>query len=108
MNTAVLILISAAGVIALVNLVKSFGVTGKWSALAALVIGIALNLAAWKAGAAFAGADWFTVAATGALVGLGASGLYDTTSPTTMSYAAAELDQVSFAESYDEANRPVR
>lgn len=79
MNTAVLILISVVGVVALTNLVKQFGVVGKWSMLAALVLGIVLNLAAWSSGAAFVGADWFTVAATGAMVGLGASGLYDST-----------------------------
>lgn len=78
--TAVLTIISVPGVIALVNLIKTKVDLGKWAALVAFTLGIGLNLAAWAAGAAYTGVDAFTVACIGALVGLGASGIYDQTS----------------------------
>ena len=64
-------------ILALVNLSKSFGVTGKWAALVAVLLGVGINLAQW----AWADAAWFTAATSGLLLGLGAAGLYDITPP---------------------------
>lgn len=79
MQSAVVTIISVAGVTALVNLIKSKWPLGKWAALVAFVLGIGLNLAAFYAHAAYVGSDPFTVGCIGALVGLGASGYYDVT-----------------------------
>lgn len=79
--TAVATIISVPGVIALVNLIKTRVDLGKWAALLAFALGIGINLAAWAAGAAYAGMDAFSVAAVGAMTGLGAAGLYDVTKP---------------------------
>lgn len=92
--TAVTVIISVPGVIALVNLIKTRVSLGKWAALVAFALGISLNLAAWAAGAAYAGVDAFSVACVGALVGLGASGLYDVvgrSASTIENYAAPEI-----------------
>lgn len=81
--TAVTVIISVPGVLALVNLAKTVVDLGKWAALVSFVLGIGINLAAFYCGAAYGGANLFGVVAIGALTGLGASGLYDVTSRPT-------------------------
>jgi len=77
--TAVLTVLSVPGVIAIVNLIKSRIELGKWAALLAFALGIGLNVGASFAGAAYQGANVFGVVCVGALVGLGAAGVYDVT-----------------------------
>lgn len=77
--TAVVTIISVPGIIALVNLVKAHVELGKWAALLAFVLGVGINLAAWAAGAAYVGVDAFSVSALGAMTGLAAAGVYDST-----------------------------
>ena len=60
-------------VLALVNLGKQFGVSGRWSALLAVLLGVGLNLAQW----AWSEHAWFAAAAQGLTLGLAAAGLYD-------------------------------
>lgn len=64
---------SVPGVVAVVNLLKQLGVTGKWSLVAAIVVGAALNVANFYLGDVGA----YQAAVTGVMVGLGAAGIYD-------------------------------
>ena len=72
-GTAVTNLATLPAILALVNLGKRFGLSGPWSALAAVILGVALSMAeqAWGASPVFAAAR------TGLILGLGAAGLYD-------------------------------
>ncbi|MDD7465978.1 MAG: hypothetical protein PUK59_07100 [Actinomycetaceae bacterium] len=71
-------------VLALTNLAKKFGVTGKWATLAAVVIAIGvqfLDAAATYAWDAY-GLNWHYLAritSQGIILGLSAAGLYDIT-----------------------------
>lgn len=67
---------SLPGVVALVNLLKQFGVTGKWSLVAAIIIGVGLNVANGYLGDVAVYQD----AMSGLLIGLGAAGVYDLSS----------------------------
>lgn len=66
-------------ILAVVNLAKQFGVTGKWSALLAVVLGLIfkvldysfVNWGYWDA------AGWYGSLVVGAVLGLSAAGLYD-------------------------------
>jgi len=64
---------SVPGVVAVVNLLKQLGVTGKWSLVAAIAVGAALNIANHYLGDAGA----YQAAVTGVMVGLAAAGVYD-------------------------------
>ena len=66
-------ILSVPAVVAIVELCKSFGVKGKWALLAAVIVAVALNLAAyvWATSGAFA------AIVAGLLLGLSAAGLYD-------------------------------
>jgi len=66
-------ILSVGAIIAIVNVLKSFGVTGKWSLAAALVVAVVLNLAAY----AFATSGWYEAVVAGLLSGLAAAGVYD-------------------------------
>ena len=66
-------LLSVPAVVAIVTLAKSFGLSGKWSLLAAVVVAVALQLAAYQ----WSAEGWFSAVATGLLLGLSAAGLYD-------------------------------
>jgi len=81
--SAAVLLISPAGVLALVNFAKKLGLTGSWALLLAPVLGIALNVTAFYSGIAYVGAPLFAVVAIGAIAGLTASGLWDVSSQTT-------------------------
>lgn len=63
-------------ILALVNLAKHFGVVGRWSTLLAVALGVLLALADWAA-IGPPGGSWYTAAASGLILGLSASGLYD-------------------------------
>lgn len=82
-------LASVPGIVALVNLGKGLGLSGRWSALAAVVLGVALNLASWG----LAGYTWYSAAADGLILGLGAAGLYDLTSGPAPRRAVGEEGQ---------------
>lgn len=68
-------ILSVPAIVAIVNLTKSFGVEGKWSLLAAVVVAVAINLSAFY----FAASGAYEAVATGLLIGLSAAGLYDVT-----------------------------
>jgi hypothetical protein len=70
---AVNALASIPAILALVQVCKAFGVSGKWAIAAALVIGVALNVAVYL----WAASGVFDAVATGLLYGLGGMGLYD-------------------------------
>lgn len=75
----VIILATAPAIVALVNLCKRFGLTGAWSALVAVVLGVALAVGDYLWGAS----GLYQAAAGGLLLGLAAAGLYDLTSGGT-------------------------
>ena len=65
-------ILSVPAVVAIVTLLKSFGVAGKWALLAALVVAVALNVADTRGPQAAC-----TRSSSGLLTGLAAAGLYD-------------------------------
>lgn len=60
-------------ILAIVNLLKDFGVSGKWSMLAAVTVGVALATGEYF----LATYGVYHAVASGLLLGLGAAGLYD-------------------------------
>lgn len=66
-------LVTVPAIVALTNLIKSLGIGGKWSALVAVALGVALSVADY----ALAGTGWWNAASGGLLLGLAAAGLYD-------------------------------
>ena len=80
MNTAISLGLSVLMVIALVNLLKGIGLSGKWSALVAVVIGVALAIADFQLGSS----GMYVAAIGGLKIGLGAAGLYDVTKTPTL------------------------
>jgi len=72
MDTVTTIL-SVPAVLAIVQLLKSFGVVGKWALLAAVIVAVALNVAdyLWSA------SGLYGAVISGLLLGLAAAGLYD-------------------------------
>lgn len=70
---AVNVILSAPAVLAIVELLKSFGVTGKWAMLAAVVVAVGL----FEAAHFFGGSGAYQAAMQGLLVGLAAAGVYD-------------------------------
>lgn len=66
-------ILSVPAVVAIVELLKSFGVAGKWALLAALVVAVALNVADYL----WATSGLYGAVVAGLLLGLSAAGLYD-------------------------------
>lgn len=66
-------LLSVPAVLAVVTLLKTFGVVGRWALLAAVLVAVALNVAdyLWSA------AGLYAAIVSGLLLGLSAAGLYD-------------------------------
>lgn len=64
---------SVPAIVALVNLFKGLGLSGRLSALVAVLLGVILNILSVAA----AGNPIFEAACTGLLLGLAAAGLYD-------------------------------
>lgn len=75
MNTTVIFVLSVPAILAIVNLLKGVGLSGKWSALAAVLIAIALNVANFY----LASVGAYQAAMQGMILGLSAAGLYDAT-----------------------------
>lgn len=78
MSANVLTLVSVPAILALVNLAKGLGLSGKWAALVAVVLGAGLAVAQGQLGAL----PWFQDLIQGVLLGLSAAGLYDIAAPT--------------------------
>lgn len=72
MDTVTTIL-SVPAVLAIVQLLKSFGVAGKWALLAAVIVAVALNVADYL----WATSGLYGSVVSGLLLGLAAAGLYD-------------------------------
>ena len=84
MDTA-LTLATVPAILAIVQLGKSLGLSGKWSALVAVILGVLLSVATYLLSAY----GWYQAAASGLILGLSAAGLYDAAriaSPTTTTY----------------------
>lgn len=79
-------IVTVPAIVALTNLIKGLGVGGKWSALVAVLLGVALSVAAW----ALAGTGWWDAASSGLLLGLAAAGLYDLAPGDTPRHAVEE------------------
>lgn len=80
MTGAVLTLLTAPAILALVNLLKGLGLGGRWSALAAVLLGVGVALVEH-----YAPADPVQTLTPGLIIGLSAAGLYDATAkPATM------------------------
>jgi hypothetical protein len=75
----IILILTPAAILALVNLAKRLGLSGAWSALLAVILGIALHLAVWYWGAE----TWFSYAVQGLIAGLSAAGLYDVAGTVT-------------------------
>lgn len=73
MDTVTTIL-SVPAVLAIVEFLKSFGVSGKWSLAAAVVVAVALNVADYL----WSSSGLYGAVVSGLLLGLAAAGLYDT------------------------------
>ena len=71
MSANVLTLVSVPAILALVNLAKGLGLSGKWAALVAVVLGAGLAVAQGQLGAL----PWFQDLIQGVLLGLSAAGL---------------------------------
>ena len=72
MTETAVTLLTAPAILALVNLVKSLGLSGKWSALVAVTLGVGVACLQ-----AYAPAEAVQTISQGLIVGLGAAGLYD-------------------------------
>ena len=81
---AIVTLSTVPAVLALTNLLKGLGLSGKFSALVAVVLGIGLSVADYG----LAGSGWYHAAVSGLTLGLGAAGLYDTTKTATTKTAS--------------------
>ena len=68
-------IIGVPAIVALVNLLKSSISLGRYAALVAVIIGIAISLAVHTWG----DQAWFAAAAQGLIFGLGAAGIWDIT-----------------------------
>jgi hypothetical protein len=68
------LVLSVPVIVAIVELGKKFGLTGRWAMLAAVVAGIGLSVASFYLGAS----GGYQAALQGGLLGLAAAGLYDT------------------------------
>lgn len=78
MSDTALTLLAAPAILALVNLFKTLGISGKWSALLAVVLGVLIALFE-----AFAPAQLADTIEAGTICGLGAAGLYDVANPAS-------------------------
>lgn len=74
LDPSLITLISIPAILALVNLAKSFGVSGKWAALLSVGLGVALVL-----GQHYVDAELWSLISLGLILGLSAAGLYDAT-----------------------------
>jgi hypothetical protein len=103
--TAAVLLMSPAGVLALVKWLGSLGLSGYWKLAAAPVIGIALNLAAFYSGIAYVGAPIFAVIAAGVIVGLTASGIWDATAKAPVNVTVTSPARAAAGAIFDVAKK---
>ena len=89
-------IVTVPGVIALVKWAKSFGITGKWSMLLAMVLGIGLNVAQYAVENPITMEGLWGAVTAGAVMGLAASGIYDTA--RTIATPNVELTEVVLPE----------
>ena len=84
MNTAIVTLATIPAILGLVNLAKQWGVRGRWSALLAVCLGVAIAVVEYLTGAGVVvtAAGVYGAVATGLILGLSAAGLYDATATT--------------------------
>ena len=66
-------ILSVPAVLAIVELGKRFGITGKWALLVAVIVAIAINVAAYL----WSATGLYNAVVSGLLLGLAAAGLYD-------------------------------
>jgi len=66
-------ILSVPAVVAIVELLKSFGVAGKWALVAAVIVAVALNVAEYL----WSASGLYHAIVSGLLLGLAAAGLYD-------------------------------
>ena len=79
-TTTTLTIFSVPGIIALCNLLKAFGVRGKWSMLASVLLGVCFGLLdAYVGGGDITGRAFVMAGSAGLITGLAAAGLYDLT-----------------------------
>lgn len=78
MNTTIALLATLPAIIALVNGLKTFGLTGKWSLLAAVVLGGSLSVTDLM----FGSNPIYAAGVNGVLLGLAAAGVYDLAGPS--------------------------
>ena len=71
---------SVPAVLALVNIAKSAGLSGRWAPLAAIIIAVTVNLA----GHFLAGNEAYNATIQGIMLGLAAAGIYDVTGTETV------------------------
>lgn len=78
MTSTVVTLASVPAIIALINLLKNLGLSGKWSALVAVVLGGVFAVVDYLVTAnPISAAPLWGAACQGVILGLSASGLYD-------------------------------
>lgn len=77
---AVSTIASIPAILALVNLLKGLGLSGRWSALVAVALGVAIA----ASGHLFAASGLYQACSQGLLLGLGAAGLYDASASRTV------------------------
>lgn len=77
MTPEIITLASIPAILALTNLAKALGLSGKISALLAVVLGVALAVGQHELSAY----GWYQAAAQGMILGLSAAGLYDVSKP---------------------------
>ena len=101
MNGGAAVLATIPAILALVNLAKAFGVTGKWSALLAVVLGVGFAQADYWFGATGATATAsgaYVAGGMGLVLGLSAAGLYDVASTIAGGYLPKRaVDEVTLS-----------
>lgn len=79
LDPTIITLATVPAIVALTNLIKGLGVHGKWSALIAVLLGVGLT-----AGGQYVEAELWNTISEGLILGLGAAGLYDVATPSTV------------------------
>lgn len=83
-------------ILALVNLAKNLGLSGKWSALVAFVLGIVISFGDYFFTAATqSSAGAYAAVVGGAILGLSASGLYDVAAQINTVREVPVVDEVT-------------
>ena len=97
---AALTITTVPAVLAIVNLLKGFGLSGKWAALVAVVVAVTLVM-----GEAYISVELWQNISTALILGLSASGLYDVTQGATRRETIA-VDRSAADETVD-ADAPI-